>query len=171
VRALSLEDTVGLKARAWHDRFVIRDIIDLHAAAGTFSYIDLERLAPVMNPTSTSRQSWIISLASASSLTKTSPNMSLVKRRSQISAGGSRDGMTTWLAVSPRNSLVSFRTIYDGTDRTVTVNERPAAALIGSNVSPRRRLVRGSQVSGLPAREASTRSRNPPAASRSSFSG
>jgi hypothetical protein len=29
VRALSLEDTVGLKARAWHDRFVIRDIIDL----------------------------------------------------------------------------------------------------------------------------------------------
>jgi len=48
IRALSLEDledTVGLKARAWHDRFVIRDIIDLHAAAGTFSYIDLERLA------------------------------------------------------------------------------------------------------------------------------
>jgi hypothetical protein len=45
VRALSLEDTVGLKARAWHDRFVIRDIIDLHAAAGAFSYIDLERLA------------------------------------------------------------------------------------------------------------------------------
>jgi predicted nucleotidyltransferase component of viral defense system len=38
VRALSLEDTVGLKARAWHDRFVIRDIIDLHAAASTFSY-------------------------------------------------------------------------------------------------------------------------------------
>jgi hypothetical protein len=25
----------------------------------------------------------------------------------QISAGGSRDGMTTWLTVSPRNSLVS----------------------------------------------------------------
>jgi hypothetical protein len=45
VRALSLEDTVGLKARAWHDRFVIRDIIDLHAAAGTFSYVDLECLA------------------------------------------------------------------------------------------------------------------------------
>jgi hypothetical protein len=45
VRALSLQDTVGLKARAWHDRFVIRDIIDLHAVASTFSYIDLERLA------------------------------------------------------------------------------------------------------------------------------
>jgi len=45
VRALSLEDTVGLKARAWHDRFVVRDIIDLHAVASTFSYIDLERLA------------------------------------------------------------------------------------------------------------------------------
>jgi len=43
VRALSLEDTVGLKARAWHDRFVIRDIIDLHAAAGTFSYMGLCR--------------------------------------------------------------------------------------------------------------------------------
>jgi hypothetical protein len=28
VRAVSLEDTVGLTARAWHDRFVIRDIID-----------------------------------------------------------------------------------------------------------------------------------------------
>jgi hypothetical protein len=31
VRALSLEDTVGLKARAWHDRFVIRD---MRVAAG-----------------------------------------------------------------------------------------------------------------------------------------
>ena len=37
VRAVSLEDTVGLKARAWHDRFVIRDIIDLHAVGGAFS--------------------------------------------------------------------------------------------------------------------------------------
>jgi hypothetical protein len=45
VRALSLDDTVGLKARAWHDRFVIRDIIDLHAVASTFSYVDLENLA------------------------------------------------------------------------------------------------------------------------------
>jgi hypothetical protein len=44
VRALSLEDAVGLKARAWHDRFVIRDIIDLHAAASSFSYADLEGL-------------------------------------------------------------------------------------------------------------------------------
>ncbi len=46
VRAVSLEDTVGLKARAWHDRFVIRDIIDLHAVDGTFSYADLENLCP-----------------------------------------------------------------------------------------------------------------------------
>jgi hypothetical protein len=45
VRALSLDDTVGLKARAWHDRFVIRDIIDLHGVASVFSYIDLENLA------------------------------------------------------------------------------------------------------------------------------
>ena len=50
VRAASLEDTVGLKARAWHDRFVIRDIIDLHAVAGTFSYTDLENLARRHDP-------------------------------------------------------------------------------------------------------------------------
>jgi Nucleotidyl transferase AbiEii toxin, Type IV TA system len=50
VRAVSLEDTVGLKARAWHDRFVIRDIIDLHAVAGTFSYTDLENLARRHDP-------------------------------------------------------------------------------------------------------------------------
>jgi hypothetical protein len=45
LRAVSLEDTVGLKARAWHDPFVIRDIIYLHAVADTFSYADLEHLA------------------------------------------------------------------------------------------------------------------------------
>jgi len=45
LRALSLTDTIGLKARAWHDRFVIRDIIDLHAVADAFSYTDLESLA------------------------------------------------------------------------------------------------------------------------------
>jgi hypothetical protein len=50
VRALSLEDTVGLKARAWHDRFVIRDIIDLHAVASTFSFADLEALARRHDP-------------------------------------------------------------------------------------------------------------------------
>jgi hypothetical protein len=50
VRALSLDDTVGLKARAWHDRFVIRDIIDLHAVAGSFSYVDLENLARRHDP-------------------------------------------------------------------------------------------------------------------------
>ena len=37
-------------ARAWHDRFVIRDIIDLHAVAGTFSYTDLENLARRHDP-------------------------------------------------------------------------------------------------------------------------
>jgi len=51
VRALSLQDAVGLKVRAWHDRFVIRDIIDLHAAAGSFSYADLEALAWRHEPT------------------------------------------------------------------------------------------------------------------------
>lgn len=41
---------VGLKARAWHDRFVIRDVIDLHAVAGAFSYADLEALARRHDP-------------------------------------------------------------------------------------------------------------------------
>ncbi len=50
IRALSLADTVGLKARALHDRFVIRDIIDLYAVADTFSYIDLENLARRHDP-------------------------------------------------------------------------------------------------------------------------
>jgi Nucleotidyl transferase AbiEii toxin, Type IV TA system len=50
VRGLSLDDTVGLKARAWHDRFVIRDIIDLHALASAFSYVDLENLARRHDP-------------------------------------------------------------------------------------------------------------------------
>ena len=50
MRALSLDDAVGLKARAWHDRFVIRDIIDLHAVADTFSYVDIENLARRHDP-------------------------------------------------------------------------------------------------------------------------
>jgi hypothetical protein len=45
LKVISLEDAVGLKARAWHDRFVIRDIIDLHAVADLFSYVELESLA------------------------------------------------------------------------------------------------------------------------------
>ena len=45
MRALSLDDAVELKARAWHDRFVVRDIIDLHAVADAFSYVDIENLA------------------------------------------------------------------------------------------------------------------------------
>lgn len=47
---MALDDAVGLKARAWHDRFVIRDIIDLHAAAGAFSYVDIENLARRHDP-------------------------------------------------------------------------------------------------------------------------
>ena len=50
MRALSLDDAVGLKARAWHDRFVIRDIIDLHAAADAFSYADIDNLARRHDP-------------------------------------------------------------------------------------------------------------------------
>jgi hypothetical protein len=50
MRALSLDDAVGLKARAWHDRFLIRDIIDLHAVADAFSYVDIENLARRHDP-------------------------------------------------------------------------------------------------------------------------
>jgi hypothetical protein len=39
-----------LKARAWHDRFVIRDIIDLHAVADAFSYVEIESLARRHDP-------------------------------------------------------------------------------------------------------------------------
>jgi hypothetical protein len=46
LQAVSLDDAVGMKARAWHDRFVPRDIIDLHAVAatGSFSCVDIESL-------------------------------------------------------------------------------------------------------------------------------
>jgi hypothetical protein len=54
VRALSLDDAVGLKARAWHDRFVIRDIIDLHAVAAAFSCADIEN-SPAARPRPGSR--------------------------------------------------------------------------------------------------------------------
>ena len=36
VWALSLEGAMGLKSRAWYDRFVIRNIIDLYAIARSF---------------------------------------------------------------------------------------------------------------------------------------
>lgn len=46
LQAVSLDDAVGMKARAWHDRFVPRDIINLHAVAatGSFSCVDIESL-------------------------------------------------------------------------------------------------------------------------------
>ena len=39
-----------MRSCTWHDRFVIRDIIDLHAVAGTFSYADLENLGRRHDP-------------------------------------------------------------------------------------------------------------------------
>ena len=96
VRAVSLEDTVGLKARAWHDRFAIRDIIDLHAVPGPSPMPIWRTLPAVMILTSTWRQSWIISLASASSPTKTLLNTGLMSEGSQTCATGSQAGMTTW---------------------------------------------------------------------------
>lgn len=49
---LTLDDTVGLKMRALHDRAAHRDFIDVHAAAtrGGYSPADLERLAAVHTP-------------------------------------------------------------------------------------------------------------------------
>jgi len=38
VRAVSFEDTVGLKARAWHDRFGIREIIGPSSRTSTHTY-------------------------------------------------------------------------------------------------------------------------------------
>ena len=80
VRAVSLEDTVGLKARAWHDRFVIRDIIDLHAVAGTSHMPTLRTLPAVMIWTWTWRRSGTISPGSVSSLTKILLNTGLMSR-------------------------------------------------------------------------------------------
>ena len=92
MRAVSLEDTVGLKARAWHDRFVIRDIIDLHAVAGTFSYADLENLARRHDPDLDLEAIRDHIAGSASSPTKTLLNTGLMSRRSRICATGSRAG-------------------------------------------------------------------------------
>jgi hypothetical protein len=49
---LTLDDTVGLKMRALHDRAAHRDFIDVYAAAvrGRYSSADLERLAAVHTP-------------------------------------------------------------------------------------------------------------------------
>jgi len=119
VRAVSLEDTVGLKARAWHDRFVIRDIIDLHAVAGTFSYADshmptLRTLPAAMIRTSTWRQSGTISPGSASSPTKTSRNTGLMSGESRTCATGPQAGTTTSPSVSPRTlPTMKFRMTYD----------------------------------------------------------
>ncbi|MDT5040354.1 MAG: hypothetical protein QOE51_1339 [Actinoplanes sp.] len=49
---LTLDDAVGLKMRALHDRAAHRDFIDVHAAAtrGGYTYADLERVAAVHTP-------------------------------------------------------------------------------------------------------------------------
>lgn len=49
---LALDDAVGLKMRALHDRAAHRDFIDVHAAArrGGYTYADLERVAAVHTP-------------------------------------------------------------------------------------------------------------------------
>jgi hypothetical protein len=64
---------------------------------------------------------------------------------------------------------MNFQTTYDETDRTVTVNGRPAAALISRKDARARPRHAGhrSQVSGLLDRQASTRSRKPSTASHS----
>jgi hypothetical protein len=102
VRALSLDDTVGLKARAWYDRFVIRDIIDLHGIASAFSYIDLENLARRHDP-DLDLEAILDHLAGVSVF----PNddfaeYGLDEPGSPTCADGSRDGMTISLGVSPR---------------------------------------------------------------------
>ncbi len=114
VRAVSLEDTVGLKARAWHDRFVIRDIIDLHAVAGTFSYADLENLARRHDP-DLDLEAILDHLAGVSVFADEDfAEYGLMSRGSPTCAAGSRDGMTTSPAVLPRSlPTMSFRTTCD----------------------------------------------------------
>ena len=105
VRALSLEDTVGLKARAWHDRFVIRDIIDLHAAASAFSYVDLERLARRHEP-DLDLETILDHLAGVSVFPDEDfAEYELGEAEIADLRRWVRDGTTTWLAVSPRNPL------------------------------------------------------------------
>ena len=95
VRAVSLDDAVGLKARAWHDRFVIRDIVELHAAADAFSYTDIENLARRHEPALDPGPSWITLPASACSPTKTSQNTAWMSQRSSAFAHGPPAGTTT----------------------------------------------------------------------------
>ena len=125
VRAVSLEDTVGLKARAWHDRFVIRDIIDLHAVAGTFSYADLENLARRHDPDLDLEAIQDHLAGSASSPTKTSQNTGLMSRGSRICAAGSQAGMTTSPSASLRTlPMMKLQMPYD---RCVKIRSRPCS--------------------------------------------
>ena len=79
MRAVSLDAAVGL-ARAWHDRFVIRDIVDLHAAAD-FSYADIENLARRHEP-ALDLETILDHLAGISVFpTKTSPSTAWMSQR------------------------------------------------------------------------------------------
>jgi hypothetical protein len=105
VRALSLEDAVGLKARAWHDRFVIR-------TSSTCTQPRVPSRTRILRPwpaatsrTSIWKRSWIISPESACLPMRTSPNTGLTSRRSPACAGGSRRGTTISAAASPRRPL------------------------------------------------------------------
>ncbi len=51
LKVLGLEDAIGLKMRAVHERGLARDIIDVAAAAHLYSYRALEQLAVVHNDT------------------------------------------------------------------------------------------------------------------------
>jgi hypothetical protein len=109
VRALSLDDAAGLKARALHDRFVIRDIIGLHAVADAFSCADIEHLARATSRPSTWKPSWITWPVPACSPTKTSLNTAWTTGRSSASAHGPPAGTTTSPAVWPRTIWTTKR--------------------------------------------------------------
>ncbi len=109
VRAVSLDDAVGLKARAWHDRFVIRDIIDLHAIADAFSYADIENLARRHDPDLDLGTFWNTLPVSACSPTKTSLSTAWMTQRSAAFAHGPPAGTTTSPAVWPRTIRTTKR--------------------------------------------------------------
>src|ERR1035437_2200967 len=114
LQAVSLDDAVGMKARAWHDRFVPRDIIDLHAVAatGSFSCVDIESLgrrhAPELDLEVLLEHLYQVS---APGLIVPFRPTGWMSRPSAISAGGSPSGTTTSTSVSPPRTTAPPLTI------------------------------------------------------------
>jgi len=98
---LSLEDVVGTKVRALADRGLARDLIDVKAAAGRWSLLDLEALGRRhARDTSTSRTCKRGSAEPTGSTTPNSPRTGSTTARQQNCASGHSHGRRT----SPNDS-------------------------------------------------------------------